>query len=162
MTATIHSARLDLISLSPPVIRALLAGDHGAAGRLLGVGWPADCEVHRDALEMRLGQLEAAPGLQLWLMRAMVLREERVVVSHIGFHSAPGHESLEDIFERVGGWIEQEGTERTEGLRCRTVKLQDGRCPVVGSCLQTPRTENQPTTRPCVLRGLLGKFFLFR
>ena len=97
MTATIHSARLDLIPLTPPVIRALLAGDHGEAGQLLGVRWPADCDIHRDALELRLGQLEAAPGLQHWLMRAMVLREERVVVGHIGFHSAPGHESLEDL-----------------------------------------------------------------
>ena len=97
MTATIHSARLDFIPLTPPVIRALLAGDHDAAGRLLGVMWPADCEVHRDALELRLGQLEANPALQPWLMRAMVLREECVAVKHIGFHSSPGHESLEDL-----------------------------------------------------------------
>ena len=89
MTPTIHSARLDLIPMTPPVIRALLAGDHAAAGRLVGVGWPADCEVHRDALELRLGQLEAAPGLQSWLMRAMVLREERVVVGDIRFHEVP-------------------------------------------------------------------------
>jgi len=97
MTPTIHSARLDLIPMTPPVIRALLAGDHGAAGRLLGVGWPADCEVDRDALELFLSQLEADPGLQPWLMRAMVLREEGVAVGNIGFHSAPGHESLADL-----------------------------------------------------------------
>ncbi len=97
MTSAIHTARLDLIPMTPPVIRALLAGDHGEAGRLLGVCWPADCEIHCDALEMRLGQLEAIPGLQPWLIRAMVLREEGVAVGHIGFHSAPGHDSLEDL-----------------------------------------------------------------
>jgi ribosomal-protein-alanine N-acetyltransferase len=97
VTPTIHSARLDLIPLTPPVIRALLAGDHGEAGRLLGVRWPADWEVHRSALEMRLGQLEADPGLQPWLMRSMVLREEGVVVGDIGFHAAPGHECLAEL-----------------------------------------------------------------
>ncbi len=97
MTAAIHTARLDLNPMTPPVIRALLAGDHGEAGRLLSVCWPADCEVHRDALEMRLGQLEADPGLQPWLLRAMVLREEGAVVGHIGFHAAPGHECLAEL-----------------------------------------------------------------
>ena len=97
MTSNIHSTRLDLIPLTPPVIRALLAGDHGAAGRLLGVCWPADCAVHTDALEMRLDQLDADPGLQPWLMRAMVLRENGVAVGTIGFHSAPGHESLAEL-----------------------------------------------------------------
>jgi ribosomal-protein-alanine N-acetyltransferase len=97
MTPTLHSARLDLIPMTPPVIQALLDGEQDAAGRLLGVSWPAECVIHHDVLELRLGQLEAAPGMQPWLLRAMVLREEGVAVGHIGFHSAPGHESLEDL-----------------------------------------------------------------
>ncbi len=97
MTAIIHSARLDLIPLSPSVILALLAGNHGAAGRLLGVRWPADWEIRHDALEMRLGQLKAAPGLTPWLLRVMVLREETIVVGDIGFHSMPGHASLAEL-----------------------------------------------------------------
>ncbi|MES2469776.1 MAG: GNAT family protein [Verrucomicrobiota bacterium] len=97
MTSTIHSTRLDLIPMTPPVIRALLAGDHGEAGRLLGVRWPADCEIHRDVLELWLWQLEADPDLQPWLLRAMVLREEGVAVGTMGFHGAPGHESLAEL-----------------------------------------------------------------
>lgn len=97
MTPAIHTARLDLIPMTHAVLQALLDGEHDAAGRLLGISWPAECEIHRDVLELRLGQLEAAPGMQPWLIRAMVLREEGVAVGHIGFHSAPGHESLEDL-----------------------------------------------------------------
>lgn len=97
MTSTIHSDRLDLIPMTPAVLRALLEGEHDAAGCLLGVSWPAECAIHCDVLELRLGQLEAVPGMQPWLIRAMVLRDEGVAVGHIGFHSAPGHESLEDL-----------------------------------------------------------------
>lgn len=96
-SAVIQSSRLDLILLKPAVIGALLVGDHNEAGRLLGVDWPADFEVHRGALKMRLGQLEADPEFQPWSMRAMVLREEGVVVGDIGFHSKPGHESLAEL-----------------------------------------------------------------
>ncbi|MES2469773.1 MAG: GNAT family N-acetyltransferase [Verrucomicrobiota bacterium] len=94
MTPTIHSTRLDLIPMTPAVLRALLAGDHEGAGRWLGVRWPADCEIHPDVLELRLGQLESDPELQPWLLRAIVLREEGVAVGTMGFHATPGHESL--------------------------------------------------------------------
>ena len=46
---------------------------------------------------MRLGQLETDPGLQPWLMRAMALRDTAMAVGTIGFHAAPGHESLAEL-----------------------------------------------------------------
>ena len=58
----ISSSRLHLIPLTPPVIRALLAGDYDGAGALLGVRWPADGEFHRDVLELRLSQFGGFRG----------------------------------------------------------------------------------------------------
>jgi [ribosomal protein S5]-alanine N-acetyltransferase len=97
MPALIQSRRLDLMPLTPPVLRALLAGDVRTAGHLLGATVPGDLEIPADAMELRLSQLEADPGLQPWLMRAMVLRETGIVVGDIGFHAAPGHECLAEL-----------------------------------------------------------------
>lgn len=94
MALTIRSTRLDLIPMTPPVLRSLLAGDFSKAGELLGASVPADAELPCGAMEHFLRKLEADPGFQPWCMRAMVLRAEGVVIGDIGFHSAPGHESL--------------------------------------------------------------------
>jgi RimJ/RimL family protein N-acetyltransferase len=91
----IISDRLELVAMTPDFLRASLAGSaHGAAqllGRALPEDWPGD---HRKLLELRLGQVEADPSLQPWLVRAMVCRKTGTVVGHIGFHSAPGEEYL--------------------------------------------------------------------
>ncbi|MGD9634428.1 MAG: GNAT family N-acetyltransferase [Pirellulales bacterium] len=94
---TIGSERLDLVPLGAAFIRASLAGNLRGAERLLGVplpdGWP-DC---RELLALRLSQIEADSSLEHWLLRAMVLRAERVVVGFIGFHEAPGPEHYREI-----------------------------------------------------------------
>jgi [ribosomal protein S5]-alanine N-acetyltransferase len=97
MTPIIQSARLDLIPMTPAVLRAFLAGDFHEAGALLGVSVPADWDIPHGAMELRLSQLEAEPGLQPWLMRAMVLREEGIVIGDIGFHTAPGAAYLAEL-----------------------------------------------------------------
>ena len=97
MTAVIHSRRLDLVPMTPPVLLALLAGDVRTAGHLLGAAVPKNLEIPPSALELRLGQLEVDPELQPWLMRAMVLREEGIVIGDIGFHAGPGHECLASL-----------------------------------------------------------------
>jgi [ribosomal protein S5]-alanine N-acetyltransferase len=90
----IHSETLDLIPIPPAALRALLAGNSRFAGELLGITAPADWDIPPFALELRLNELEANPGLQPWLLRAISLRRERVLVGHIGFHTAPGAEYL--------------------------------------------------------------------
>ena len=99
--AIISSARLDLIPLAPAFMEASLRGDHALAQRLLGLTIPADSVMKHSLLERRLGQLRAQPGLvpwlQPWLLRAMGLRGQRLMVGHIGFHTAPGPEYLRDI-----------------------------------------------------------------
>ena len=70
-------------------LRASLASDRGAAETILGASLPSDWPDCRDVLELRLGQLEADADLSPWLLRAMVLKDQRITVGHIGFHTAP-------------------------------------------------------------------------
>jgi RimJ/RimL family protein N-acetyltransferase len=46
---------------------------------------------------LRLSQLLKNPGLLPWLLRAISLRERRLLVGHIGFHTAPGAEYLAEL-----------------------------------------------------------------
>jgi RimJ/RimL family protein N-acetyltransferase len=95
----ISTERLDLVCLTPALLRASLEGDFGTVERELGArlpdGWPPDPGVIR----LRLDQLRADPSLQPFVMRAMVLREEARVVGHIGFHSRPGPAYLDQLAE---------------------------------------------------------------
>ena len=97
MNRTIQSGRLDLIPLTPAVLRAVLAGNQSEAGELLGIATPVDWEIPRYAIELRLSQLEANPGLQPWLLKAISLRGQGILVGHIGFHTAPGAEYLSEL-----------------------------------------------------------------
>jgi RimJ/RimL family protein N-acetyltransferase len=94
---SIRSARLDLVLLSADFMRASIAGDRAEAERLLGVPLPVDWPDCKELLALRLGQLENDPSLTPWLLRAMVLRDERAVVGFIGFHQAPGPEHYREI-----------------------------------------------------------------
>ena len=54
--------------------------------------------AERAEMDQLLGELarklEADPTLLRWLMRGMVLRSERRLIGHIGFHTAPGPDYL--------------------------------------------------------------------
>ncbi len=89
MSVIIQTKRLDLIPLSPAVLRAALEGDRNEIGRLLGAAVPQSWEIQRGAFELWLRQLEASPALQPWLARGMVLRSAGQLIGDIGFHSAP-------------------------------------------------------------------------
>jgi RimJ/RimL family protein N-acetyltransferase len=92
---TIKAPRLGLVSLSPAFLRASLAGTLPEAERLLGASLPAGWPDCADLLKLRLKQMEADPAYEPWSLRAMVLRSERTMVGHFGFHTAPGAEYLE-------------------------------------------------------------------
>ncbi len=95
MTATIQSELLDLVPLTPVFLRAMLQHDLAEAERTLGCQLPDGLVDSTDVMALRLEQLEADPSLQSWLLRALVLREGRVMVGHIGFHTAPDAEYLQ-------------------------------------------------------------------
>jgi [ribosomal protein S5]-alanine N-acetyltransferase len=87
----IRTPRLDLVSLSPEVIEAVLGGRLDRAAELLGAEvtpeWAAEA---RRTLGYRRRQLAEDPSLQPWLLRAMVARAPaRVALGRIGFHGAP-------------------------------------------------------------------------
>ncbi|MDQ3956255.1 MAG: GNAT family N-acetyltransferase [Actinomycetota bacterium] len=97
---TITAPRLRLVTLSAPVLEALLI-ERPRADELvdfkLPSGWPEDED--RAVLELRLRQLRAQPGIEPWLLRALVDRND-VMVGHAGFHypPAPVDEALDENF----------------------------------------------------------------
>ncbi|MBI2913510.1 MAG: GNAT family N-acetyltransferase [Chloroflexi bacterium] len=90
--ASIRSHRLDLVSMSPAFIEALLAGDRAQAeavgGFPLPPGWPAPADER--LLRLRLEQMRQDPSTQPWLLRAMVRRRpRRQMIGFINFHGLP-------------------------------------------------------------------------
>ncbi len=87
----INTKRLQLVSLSPTFIDALLEGrcaEAEEAGQIsLADAWPDEPDIR--FLRMRLEQMRAAPAAQEWLVRAMVLPPSREMIGHIGFHGPP-------------------------------------------------------------------------
>lgn len=88
MTEVISCARLDLVALTPELLRLTEHGDVDGLSRVLQArvdpDWPATVPA-----AFRRRQLANDPGQQPWLSRAMVLRGQRQVVGNIGFHSCP-------------------------------------------------------------------------
>ena len=83
---TIQTERLELVSLSTPLIEALLAADADATPFRVPPDWP---DAHdRRFLELRLRDLANFPQYQEWLIRAIVHGGE--MVGHAGFHGPPG------------------------------------------------------------------------
>ena len=87
----IRTERLDLISISPSFIQALLDGRQDEAAPIIGCaipnGWPDEHDAH--FLRLRLDQMREDPTTQQWLARAIVLRDDGEMVGHIGFHGPP-------------------------------------------------------------------------
>jgi len=95
MPPPIRSARLDLVSLDPEFLDAALAGDTRRASERLGARVPDDWPDLADTVPVFLERLRADPALAPWSIRAIVLRAERRMVGHLGFHAPPGREGLE-------------------------------------------------------------------
>jgi [ribosomal protein S5]-alanine N-acetyltransferase len=88
--ASIMTARLDLIPMTPEFLRTSLDRNVMDASRLIGLKLPDTWPDCADVLSLRLKQLEASPELQPWLLRAIALRNGGEMIGHIGFHTAPG------------------------------------------------------------------------
>lgn len=97
MAHTIDSARLRLVTLGPELLRALIAAEVATAEALLGAPIPDALFELIDVFRMRLGQLEAVPEDEPWLLRAIVLAAEARVIGVTGFHGRPGGEWLRDF-----------------------------------------------------------------
>jgi [ribosomal protein S5]-alanine N-acetyltransferase len=99
----IAARRLELLSMSPEFLVDLLANRQEAAARLLGAAIPDDWPDGHDRrfLGLRLEQMRREPASREWLVRAIVLREGRTMIGHVGFHGPPGTNG-----PRVGGAVE--------------------------------------------------------
>ena len=89
----IHTARLELASMAPEFMEALLAGRFADAQKLLGAELPAEPvdEAVERFLARRVAQLREEPDVQRWLARAIVRKEGgRVMIGNVGFHGQPG------------------------------------------------------------------------
>ena len=75
----------------------LLAGDRDSAARLLNCRIGPDVDLERMPLAMRLNQLRADPGIEPWLLRAMVERASGEMIGNIGFHTPPRPDYLSNI-----------------------------------------------------------------
>jgi RimJ/RimL family protein N-acetyltransferase len=90
---TIRSARLDLVLLSPKVLRLSIAGDMKAVERTLQLSVPPQWYEDKDLLRFRLQQLKD-PDYQPWGLRAIALRERQLMVGYFNFHTQPGNPYL--------------------------------------------------------------------
>jgi RimJ/RimL family protein N-acetyltransferase len=92
----ILSERLELVSMSPGFMQAVLDGRRAEAAALLGVEPSATwVRAHAGFLQLRLGQMQRDPSTQRWLARAITLRgEARPFLGFAGFHGPPGVNAL--------------------------------------------------------------------
>ena len=83
--------------MAPEFLTATLAADRARQEAILGATVPHDWPDQLDVVRKRLEQLRAEPGLQPWLLRAMLLRNERRMIGQVGFHTRPGEHYLDEF-----------------------------------------------------------------
>jgi RimJ/RimL family protein N-acetyltransferase len=92
----IVTRRLELVPLTPPLLRAVAGRDLAEVERRLGApvgtGWEAGVPAR-----LRLAQLAADPSQQPWLVRAIVASAPRRVVGSVGFHAPPDDDGRVEI-----------------------------------------------------------------
>jgi len=94
---TIHTARLDLVLMTPTFFGAAIVDDRVLAAHVLGVPVPADWwPVSHHKLD-RLEQARRNPALVPWLERAIVLRTTQTMVGSIAFHMAAEPEPVRPL-----------------------------------------------------------------
>jgi [ribosomal protein S5]-alanine N-acetyltransferase len=108
----IRSRRLDLVSMTPEAMVALLRGDRPGAERALGAGIPDERSPGDWSwFRFRLAEYAADPEALPWMARAMVLRGRWPrVVGNAGFHGRPGADGVPEIGYEVAS------TERRRGF----------------------------------------------
>ena len=81
--------------MRPTFLSASLSGNRWAAAESIGLTISDEWFVAHRLMDIRLAQLEQDPTLQPWLLRAIALRHEPVMIGHIGFHSRPAPDYLQ-------------------------------------------------------------------
>jgi ribosomal-protein-alanine N-acetyltransferase len=93
---SIATPRLELLPLTPSLLRAVAGGDLAEVERQLGArvgkGWEEGVPAR-----LRLEQLAADASQQPWLVRAVVASTPRQVVGCVGFHAPPDDDGRVEI-----------------------------------------------------------------
>ena len=109
----IRAARLSLVPMSAPFMRALRSRDFVAAEREIGALVPHDmADDLEHFIEFRLAQLEVDPTILEWLGRAMVLTDDMGtlrVIGTIGFHGPPDDAGRLEVGYRVDADFRRQG-----------------------------------------------------
>jgi RimJ/RimL family protein N-acetyltransferase len=78
-----------------PFLDASLAGERATLTNLIDATIPDDWPDSLDLVRLRIKQLRRDPSLEQWLLRAIVERDGRRMIGHVGFHGAPGAQHLD-------------------------------------------------------------------
>jgi ribosomal-protein-alanine N-acetyltransferase len=89
-----------------PVLNAFVDGDAHKARELVDYDVPGDFPdaAAAEVLEIRRLQLAADPARAPWSVRAMVRRDDRVMVGFVNFHGPPGVNDIEAPDAAELGW----------------------------------------------------------
>src|SRR5689334_7489225 len=113
---TIRTPRLELVSMTVPVMRALQAKDLETAGLEAGaVVTPGLADDLVDFLRYRLAQLDVDPTIREWLGRLMIITDDagtRRAIGTIGFHGPPDDRARLEVGYRVEAPYRRQGYAR--------------------------------------------------
>jgi [ribosomal protein S5]-alanine N-acetyltransferase len=138
------SPRLALIALPGPVIADVLDGGHGAFLEHVGVeypdGWPSE---DRHVLGLRRRQIGEGVDHR-WLLRAVVTRDQPVMVGRIGFHGPPDPDGMVEIGYKIDAVFRRRGF----GLECARQLIEAAeRLPEVSRVRASIAPDNTPSLR---------------
>jgi [ribosomal protein S5]-alanine N-acetyltransferase len=139
---TVSTPRLDLLSLSPALVSALVRKDLDAARVLAPFPIEDDTFAADDhVLGRRHEQLTKDPSEEPWLYRAAVLRDTGRVVGRVGFHAPPDENRAVEIGYSVQPKYRGQGlaTEMAIGL------IRWGAAQGATTCIASVRPDNAPS-----------------
>jgi RimJ/RimL family protein N-acetyltransferase len=101
----VRSQRLDLVVMPLALLDAFVDGDATQVSKLVDYSVPADFPgTSAEVLEVRRVQLAADPARLPWSVRAIVRRDDRMMVGFVNFHGPPGVNDIEDAGAAELGW----------------------------------------------------------
>jgi ribosomal-protein-alanine N-acetyltransferase len=116
---TVSTPRLDLLTLPPALVAALVRKDLDSARALASFPIEDDTfDADEHVLGLRHEQLTRDPSEEPWLYRVAVLRETGRVVGRIGFHAPPDPRGAIEVGYSVAPSYRRQGlaTEMAVGL----------------------------------------------
>lgn len=94
---SIFTPRLRLWPMSHEFLLASIVKDESATHRELQAALSGEWLCENDLQALRLGDLRNDPAARPWLLRAIVETATNQMVGHIGFHTRPNPEYLQEI-----------------------------------------------------------------